>query len=168
MTWLSKGARDIPPKHNKHICHKKRDLGFIYCLICDNGNCKSEFVRRVNEGHGFFVTRHLVICPAHSSITYDIINRSDTENITEYDILKYKVLLLQKQMENIENGLDTTLESDRDCEQMEIPDDDDSHSIASEKAKKRKVEYDEESDCVNCTIISKDLKHEKSMNCELK
>ena len=58
MSWISKDARDVPPAYFKQICHKNRDVKSVVCLICDGGFCKTEFVRRVKSGNGFFVLSH--------------------------------------------------------------------------------------------------------------
>lgn len=78
MAWISKDARDIPPDYFKQICHPNRDIKIVICLLCDNGYCKSEFNRKVAEGKGFYVSRHIVMCPAHANITFNTIETCDS------------------------------------------------------------------------------------------
>ena len=160
---------DIPPDYIKQICHPNRDIKTVTCLLCDNGYCKSEFLRKVAEGTGFFfVSRHIVVCPAHPNLTYKTIEACDQNNGVESLILNRKLLLLQKHLENIASGMNIIQE----VESMEKGDnkyeDDDAYSVKSEKSKKRKVEYNNlDKECDDCHEYIKELSYEKKMNIEL-
>lgn len=167
MAWISKDARDVPPDYVGQICHRNRDFKSVICILCDGGFCKSEFSRRVlNEGRGFFVSRHLVVCAAHVNITYDVLQECDNSGITDVEqlILARKLLLLKKQHINIEKGLNTT--QDVDFMAMDA-DDDDAASVASDRSKKRKYDGDMDTECVSCQVFLSELNSEKKLNCEL-
>ena len=167
MAWLSKDARDVPPDDYKHICHRNRYIKIVTCILCDGGFCKSEIIRRVEIGKGFFISQHLVVCPAHPDITFDIFDNIDENSDIEKQILKRKTIVIQKHLGNIEKGLNATLDIESDF--MDVADnDDDTASIASScRSKKCKVEFNTECECEFCQEYLKELSFEKKMNSEL-
>ena len=107
MAWYSTDERDIPPDYIKQICHKSRDVANVICILCDNGFCKSEFKRKVKKDKGFFVSRHLVVCPAHPIISYNMISPHDPNDDPESVVLKRKMSILHNYSEIIKSGLNT-------------------------------------------------------------
>lgn len=169
MAWLSKDARDIPPAYCKQICHTTRDIKTVTCLICDNGYCKSEFIRKVQDGKGFFVSRHLIVCPAHPNLTFDCMEiglQTNDQDDVETLLLNRKFKLIKKHLEDIETGVNVTQDIDF-MDQDDIRNiEDDEISVSSENVKKRK--YDNiVKDCVDCVEYVKELSHLKLMNKQL-
>lgn len=166
--WTSKDARDIPPDYLNHVCHPGRRIGVVNCIICDSGFCKSEFVRKVLEGNGFFISRHDIVCHAHPNLTFEVFKTCD-HTAADIDVLnaQKKILILQKHLENIKNGLNVTNSLDK--EDMDLGtnnDDDEIASITSDNSvKKRKCEAF--SECHDCQIYIKDLNNERRLNEEL-
>lgn len=167
MEWLSRDARDIPPDYIKQICHTSRDIKTVTCLICDSGYCKSEFARKVQEKKGFFVSRHLIVCPEHTNITFRDIEACDRVNDGsdgESLILKRKMYILKKHLEDIAAGLDDARVESVDFEDRQA--DCDAASISSERSRKQKLSFIE-NECEECQEYIKELNCEKRINKEL-
>ena len=140
MAWTSTDARDVPPGYLKHIFLSSRKMCIAICVICDIGICKSEFIRKVENGQGFFVTRHTVVCHAHSTLTLGDLQASDNSNLTDLEQLSAtkKILILQKHLKNIENGLNVTQEIVTESMDGDFDEDNDVLSVQSENTKKKK------------------------------
>lgn len=50
--------------------------------MCDIGYCKSEFVKKVNRGKCFFISRHMVICLAREKLTYKVTSDQDSSDVS--------------------------------------------------------------------------------------
>ena len=112
----------------------------------------------------------MIVCPAHKNITYNTISSCEKNKKAEYQVFQQKLLIIQKQMEDIENGQE--LEMDLDAQSAGTVDEEDSQSVASEiqsvsseSSKKRKVEFIESR--YECEGYLKELNYEKKMNAEL-
>ena len=149
-------ARDVPLGYFKHVCHKGRNFGLVTCLICDGGFCKSEFNARVKKGKGFYLTRHIVVCPAHPNLTFEDSVVTDTSLDIESMIIQRKLAIMLKHLDNVKNGLNVT--QDFEQEDMDTEDkleDDDALSVASDKIKKRRLSATNE--CPDCFDYIRDL-----------
>ena len=164
MTWISTDLRDVPPGYIKHVCHKNRNIGLVTCLICDVGFCKSEFNLRVKSGKGFYVTRHIVVCPSHSNLSFEDFGVIDPNLDDESVIVYRKLTIMQKHIDNIKKGLNVTQEIDQDVMEFDDKaDDDDALSVASNK--KRRLSATNE--CSDCLDYMRELEFEKRINTEL-
>lgn len=101
-------ARDIPPNINL-FCHPERLYNYATCLICNKAFCKSDIVRKVKSGKGFFVTNSLLVCSDHN-ITYNNRHISNIEN-EEYDKLKTLKLKIDFLNQEYNNKLQQSSES---------------------------------------------------------
>ena len=153
---MTKDARDIPPDYLRQTCHPSRSIGTVICLICDSGYCKSDFTKKVQNGSGFFVTRHTVICPTHTNITYKTIERICEQYIdSESLIIQIKLALIQKYIENIQNGMNLTQTDETklnmETEQEEEIETMDANDNTTDKRKKCKVDHsDLDKECDYC------------------
>lgn len=163
MAWTSRDACDIPPDHINHICHPNRKVGLVTCLICDSVFCKSDFTRKVNEGKGFFISRHIIVCPVHLNLSFADIQPCDQDTDIEDSNVQKKLLIIQKHLENIKNGINMTQDSVSDNMDTDDKGEDDDAisiiSIASEQNKKRKCEQNFE--CEDCQDYIRELSYEK-------
>lgn len=168
MAWTSNDARDFPSDVIRHVCHSNRNFGTVTCLICDDGFCKAEFLKKVSEGKGFFISRHIVVCPAHGNLSFNDAkpcDRNPSADIETQNIIK-KLLILQKHLDDINNGLYQPI--DGVFEQIYSEDkilEDDASSIHSYKIKKKK--FGQDSQCQDCHDYLSELSYEKRLNVEL-
>ena len=58
------------------------------------------------------MSSHTIVCPAHKNITYNTASSCDKNKRVEYQLLQQKLLIIQKQMENIENELESEMDMD--------------------------------------------------------
>uniref|UniRef100_A0ABD2VUW3 Pre-C2HC domain-containing protein n=1 Tax=Trichogramma kaykai TaxID=54128 RepID=A0ABD2VUW3_9HYME len=121
--------------------------------------------RYVDKGKGFFVSRHIVVCPKHKDITYPVLTCD--QNNTEEKSLTMKLMLLQTYNESsklISNDTDKETESETFSQY-----DDDRNSVISENSKKRRVDYYENpNECSNCSYYLNELEHKQEINQELR
>lgn len=165
MTWSSKDARDIPPVHNL-VCHKNRSCGIVICILCDSPWCKSDFTKTVvTAGKGFYVTKNLMVCPAHSGdITYSSIENLYVDGISVIENLEKKLCLINKYKNSIEKGETTNVDVEINDEISSVISD--SESVTSGRKQPR---FDDGivSDCANCSLYYIENENLRKLNTEL-
>ena len=96
-----KDARNVSPTINLK-CHPDRVHNYVSCTLCDEPFCEIDFARKVKSGKGFFISNTLVFCPEHS-ITYkdSHVNNMIEDDYDSHQVLKLKIEILQKELEDI-------------------------------------------------------------------
>ncbi|CAB0044587.1 unnamed protein product [Trichogramma brassicae] len=117
-----------------------------------------------SNGKGFFVTRHIVVCPDHSEVLFPShvpcdINKGEVLHINR------KLMLLHKYLDYLKNGANpVTKENDME---IQTQNEDDRSSVISESNKKRRRELDE-NECPNCFYYLSEIEHKQTLNEELR
>lgn len=165
MAWSSKDARDIPPVHNL-VCHRNRSCGIVICILCDSPWCKSDFNKTVvSEGKGFYVSKNLMVCPAHSeNITYSSIETLHVDGNTVIENLEKKLCLINTYKNSIEKGETPSIDVEVNDEVSSVISDNDSVTSGRKRAR---MEDGVLSDCESCSLYCIENESLKKLNAEL-
>ena len=99
-------VKSVPPDkiYDKYyVCHPKKKVTAVICILCDAAYCRSEFIKNVEINEGRFITSSLIICPEHK-----ITNKNDVienfESLNEeskimISIFKKRIELLKIELE---------------------------------------------------------------------